>query len=244
MRVNAIPYECGGSEGAHPGSRMGCHVIDEMIRYGNPSIPVHSMHKLRLDSGLSAAQMAETVAASSQRLGKSVWIGGDHTATYGVLKGFSEPFDLYVIDAHGDSEDGPLAHDTWLHHALKDTPVDRVIMFGVRTPMTHRARVSVLRPGEYLSALTRMHEHKRKFYISIDIDGFDPTVAPGTGNPVYGGIVDIDTWMRAIGLAYKSRNCLGLDIMEYNPLLDPSRQTAHLILNMLGDIYAHSTRSV
>ncbi len=75
------------------------------------------------------------------------------------------------------------------------------------------------------------------FHLSFDLDGTDPSVAPGVGTPVPGGT----TWREShlvMEHAAASGAMLGLEMAELNPILDDGNQTAQaaveLILSALG----------
>lgn len=75
------------------------------------------------------------------------------------------------------------------------------------------------------------------FHLSFDLDGTDPSVAPGVGTPVPGGT----TWREShlvMEHAAASGAILGLEMTEINPILDDGNQTAQaavdLILSALG----------
>jgi len=75
------------------------------------------------------------------------------------------------------------------------------------------------------------------FHLSFDLDGTDPTVAPGVGTPVRGG----PTWREAhlvMEMAAESGRLLALDMTELNPILDDRNRTAEaaveLVLSALG----------
>jgi arginase len=76
-----------------------------------------------------------------------------------------------------------------------------------------------------------------KFGLSIDVDGFDPIDAPGTGTPEKGGLHFKDATSSLAGLA-KNPRFLGLEILEFNPHLDRNNVTCQLVwglVNALGE---------
>lgn len=77
-------------------------------------------------------------------------------------------------------------------------------------------------------------------YLSFDIDVFDPAFAPGTGFPEPGGLSFHEVRRILKALARRCR-IVGMDLVEVNPYLDPSRITAllaaRLILDTLGLIF-------
>ena len=81
-----------------------------------------------------------------------------------------------------------------------------------------------------------------RFYVTIDIDGFDPSIAPGTGTPSHGGFLYYEILELMDGLARRG-NIVGLDLVEVAPDYDPTGSTstlaAQLLLNIIGRVLHH-----
>lgn len=54
--------------------------------------------------------------------------------------------------------------------------------------------------------LARIPSGKR-YYVTIDIDGFDPSIAPGTGTPSHGGFLYYEVLEILQGLVKKGLRC-------------------------------------
>jgi agmatinase len=76
-------------------------------------------------------------------------------------------------------------------------------------------------------------------YLTIDIDAFDPSIAPGTGTPSHGGFQYYEILEFIAGIAKRNR-IVGVDLVEVAPDYDPSGSTqilaAQLLLNTIGRI--------
>ena len=83
-----------------------------------------------------------------------------------------------------------------------------------------------------------------RLYITIDIDAFCPSIAPGTGTPSHGGFLYYDV-LEILQGAAKAHDIVGLDLVEVAPDYDPTGSTAILaaqvLLNTLGFIFAART---
>ena len=83
-----------------------------------------------------------------------------------------------------------------------------------------------------------------RYYVTIDIDGFDPSVAPGTGTPSHGGFFYYEILEFLDGLT-KRGNIIGVDLVEVAPDYDHSGSTttlaAQILLNLIGRIH-HNRR--
>jgi arginase len=64
-------------------------------------------------------------------------------------------------------------------------------------------------------------------HVSFDLDVCDPSIAPGVGTPVKGGLDYREAHM-AMEMVADSRRLVGLDLVEVNPILDAQNQTAIL----------------
>ena len=79
-----------------------------------------------------------------------------------------------------------------------------------------------------------------KLYITIDIDGFDPSIAPGTGTPSHGGFLYYEV-LELLQEAVQRHEVVGLDLVEVAPDYDPTGSTgilaAQVLLNTLGFLF-------
>ena len=73
-------------------------------------------------------------------------------------------------------------------------------------------------------------------YISVDVDGFDPAYAPGTGTPEVGGLEAREGLALLRGLG--GLNVVGADVVEVAPEYDPSTNTAQLAAQILFEEFA------
>ncbi len=78
------------------------------------------------------------------------------------------------------------------------------------------------------------------YYLTIDIDGFDPSIAPGTGTPSHGGFTYCEVLEILQGLIEKG-DMVGIDLVEVAPDYDRTGSTAflaaQLLLNVLGFVF-------
>jgi agmatinase len=73
-------------------------------------------------------------------------------------------------------------------------------------------------------------------YISFDVDGLDPTYAPGTGTPEAGGLTPREAQAMLHGL--KGVDIIGGDVVEIAPQYDPTSNTAMVGAQMLFEIFS------
>ena len=73
-------------------------------------------------------------------------------------------------------------------------------------------------------------------HVSFDVDVCDPTIAPGVGTPVKGGLDYREAHM-VMELIADSQRLIGLDIVEVNPILDSQNQTAILAVELVASAF-------
>jgi arginase len=85
---------------------------------------------------------------------------------------------------------------------------------------------------ERLSGFKRLH-------ISLDMDALDPTIAPGVGTPVNGGIRYREAHLLMEILA-ESRKVHSMDIVEINPILDDRNTTAQVAVGLAASLFGET----
>jgi len=160
-------------------------------------------------------------------------LGGDHFATYPVLRAYAQrfgPISLVHFDAHSDTwaDDGPrVDHGTMFWHAVKAGIVDdsRSAQIGLRTTNDDTLGFTVLdaravhkQEPEAIARQVKDVVGENKVYLTFDIDCLDPSVAPGTGTPVCGGLTSHQALEIIRGL--RGINVVGMDLMEVAPAYD------------------------
>ena len=185
-------------------------------------------------------------------------IGGDHAITIPCVKAMDSYDDLCVIqfDAHLDWAYAPggqkYCHNSPMRRSAEMDHVTKMAQIGIRGLGSSRrsdfddARAfgSVLVSAKEANRLTpeelvsRIPEAKN-YYVSIDIDGLDGSIVPGTGTPAPGGLL-FDTVNDALYEICKRGNVVGFDLVEVAPVLDASgftdRVAAMLMINFMGYI--------
>jgi agmatinase len=170
----------------------------------------------------------------------SIVLGGDHYITFPILKAYAEtfgPLSLIHIDAHSDTwaddDFSRIDHGTMFYKAVKSGIVDPAtsVQIGIRTHNPDTLGVPIIDAREVhekgasaAAAKARAIVGDRPVYLTFDIDGLDPGVAPGTGTPVWGGLSSAQAAILLRDLA--GINLVGGDIVEVSPPFDPGGATA------------------
>ena len=184
-------------------------------------------------------------------------VGGDHSVTYPILKalGKERPVGLVHLDAHCDTmgayDGSNFHHGGPFRLAVLDGVLDpeRTIQIGIRGSsnmfweFSHASGMRVVYMEEWLergwaevAALAREVVGTGPVYVSIDVDGFDPAYAPGTGTPEVGGLTprEVQALLRSLG----GLDIVGADVVEVAPQYDPTTNTAQLAAQMLFEEFA------
>ncbi|MEM6849202.1 MAG: agmatinase [Pseudomonadota bacterium] len=189
-----------------------------------------------------------------------VTIGGDHSITIPCVRAFDGhgPIHVVQLDAHLDFVDERqgvrFGHGNVMRRAAECDHVTGLSQFGIRN-VSSTARegyeaaramgsdilsVRQIRALGTEAVLARIPEGAR-YYLTIDIDGFDPSIAPGTGTPSHGGFLYYEALELLAGLA-KRGTIVGLDLVEVAPDYDRTGTTAilaaQILLNVIGRIMA------
>lgn len=198
--------------------KVGIHTLPEFVARPTPEAMMsdlydHSKKLLKLDKFICM-------------------LGGEHSVSAPIIKAHNEKFeDLSVlqIDAHADLRDEydgtPHSHASIMARVVKDLRIPSV-QVGIRSISGDEARS--LREGlptkifwardivgrtdwidEAIDSLTS------NVYLTIDIDGLDPSIVPTTGTPEPGGLGWYETLTLIRKLAEKKR-VVGMDLVEYS----------------------------
>jgi agmatinase len=187
-------------------------------------------------------------------------VGGDHSITYPILKalGRDAPVGLVHIDAHCDTmgayDGSKFHHGGPFRLAVLDGALDpeRTIQIGIRGSsnmfweFSHASGMTVIymedfmRMGlEAVAARAREVVGGGPVYISVDVDGFDPAYAPGTGTPEAGGLTAREGL--ALLRSLRGLNIIGADVVEVAPQYDPTTNTSQLAAQLLFEEFALMT---
>ncbi|MCR9260630.1 MAG: agmatinase [Pseudomonadaceae bacterium] len=190
---------------------------------------------------------------------KPLSIGGDHTITLPILRALHKqhgPMAVVHVDAHSDTNDSMFGeretHGTVFRRALEEGLIEpnKMTQIGLRATgyaaedfdWARQQGVEVVQAEAcwYRSLTPLMEEVRERIgpttptYLSFDIDGLDPAVAPGTGTPEPGGLSGsqgLEIIRGTFGL-----NLIGADLVEVSPPYDTSGNTSLLAANLLFEM--------
>lgn len=195
-----------------------------------------------------AGDMPRETEAAAARLYEAglrvIALGGDHAISFPLLKAAARRHHGLTIlhfDAHPDLyedfEGNRFSHASPFARIMEAGLAKRLVQVGIRTINGHQ-REQARRFG--VEVFT-MREWRRVFdlrfdsplYISFDIDGLDPAFAPGVSHCEPGGL----STREALDLIQSLRaDVIGADIVEFNPLQDPTGMTARVAVKLFKEI--------
>jgi len=90
-----------------------------------------------------------------------------------------------------------------------------------------------------VDAVAKRIPARARVYVTLDIDGFCPSIAPGTGTPSHGGFLYYEV-LELLQRVAQTHDIVGIDLVEVAPAYDPTEATsilaAQVLLNFLGFI--------
>jgi arginase len=175
---------------------------------------------------------------------RPISLGGDHSITYPLLRAFRARhprLSILHIDAHADLYD-EFEGDRYSHacpfaRIMEEALADHLVQVGIRTLTAHqrsqadRFDVEVIDMRSWAAgARPRL---SGPVYLSLDLDALDPAFAPGVSHWEPGGLTvrEVITLIQGLG-----GTLVGADVVEYNPVRDPSGITAMVAAKLVKEI--------
>lgn len=210
------------------------------------------------DTGKSHANIELAVRKALAAKALPVVLGGDHSVNIPAINAFEgeEPFHLIQIDAHLDFVDERHGvrngHGNCMRRAAEKDYVTGLTQIGIRN-VSSTAKEGYDSAREMGADILSVRQFRklgvdgvaariprgRRYYVTIDIDGFCPSIAPGTGTPSHGGFLYYEV-LELLQQITKQGEVIGIDLVEVSPDHDPAGVTsflaAQLLMNFLGFI--------
>jgi len=187
-------------------------------------------------------------------------LGGDDSVPAIALSAYENfgPVNVLQIDAHIDYQDevnGNREGYSSPMRRIREMPwVDRIVQVGARGTGSARPEdvEDALAAGNIFVTADRVHEEgiesvtrhidaSAPWFITVDIDGLDPSEAPGTSAPLPGGLTYHQVRRIFAHTVSKSRPA-GVDFVEHFPSLDVRDATSLVIARLIINLIGHSVR--
>ena len=188
-----------------------------------------------------------------------VVIGGDHSVNIPCIRAYEShaPFHILQIDAHLDFVDERHGvrhgHGNPMRRAAEQAHVSGLTQVGIRN-VSSTAKEGYDDARTMGSDILSVRQARRlgpegvaaripddaPVYVTLDIDAFCPSIAPGTGTPSHGGFLYYEV-LELLQSVARRHNVVGFDLVEVAPDYDPTGSTAilaaQITLNFLGFIF-------
>ena len=188
-----------------------------------------------------------------------VVLGGDHSVNIPCVNAFSNsgPIHILQIDAHLDFVDErhgvKYGHGNPMRRAAEKNYVTGLTQVGIRnvsstskegyedakamnSDILSVRQIRKIGPKNLVGRIPK----DTNVYVTIDIDAFCPSIAPGTGTPSHGGFLYYEV-LEILQHLSKQNKVVGIDLVEVAPDYDHSGSTtilaAQILLNFLGYIF-------
>lgn len=253
-----VSYGGGTKDGPHAiiDASRNMELFDEEIGGETAQIGIHTLPAIDADREVN--EMMQALYDETKRLMKLnkfiCMLGGEHSISSPVIKAHYEAYpklSVLQIDAHADLRDEydgtPYSHASIMRRVVEFCPAVQV---GIRSLSADEARAIPSLPTKVFyakdivgrtdwidEAVANLTED---VYLTIDVDGFDPSLIPTTGTPEPGGLGWYEV-VRLIKKAAEKRRIVGMDVTELSTQPgnnSPSFLTAKLIYKTLGYIFS------
>lgn len=241
--------------------RFGSRKAPHSIRIASDSIETYSPYQdkdlnavaffdagnLKLASRKNTEKMMKAVSGFTDKICKHNKIpfalGGEHLISYPVIKSLKTKYDNMTViqfDAHTDLREDyegvKFSHATVMKRVFELGGID-IIQTGIRSGTKEEYEFMKKNHTfyEFFKKDLILEKIKGKnVYLTIDIDVFDPSVIPGTGNPEPGGI----TFLQFMDFIkhLKETTVIGIDVVELNPLIDPTQVSSIIIAEIVREL--------
>ena len=188
-----------------------------------------------------------------------VTIGGDHSINIPCIDAFEGRGDIHIlqIDAHLDFVDERHGvrngHGNPMRRAAEKLYVTGLTQVGIRnvSSTAKEGYEDARKMGSDIISVRQMRDlgaqgvidripAKARVYVTLDIDGFCPSIAPGTGTPSHGGFLYYEV-LEMLQAVAKRHEIVGIDLVEVAPDYDHTGGTAilaaQILLNFLGFVF-------
>ncbi len=235
---NAVSYGTGTGNGPLHilNASVQLEMMDEETFINWGEVGIHTLPPLfpSRNPEQAVSEMKQAARAVLERHQFLLSLGGDHAISIGPIMAAAEIFpDLAVlqVDAHLDLRDtwngSRYNHACVMRRVVEDMALS-VVQVGIRSFSSEEAdfirhrgfsplfahQIAQNDPSWIQQVVERLPEH---VYMTIDLDGLDPSVLPGTGTPEPGGLLyrQLVGLIQAVG---RSRKVVAADINELSKI--------------------------
>ncbi|SFQ27042.1 agmatinase [Roseivivax halotolerans] len=240
----------------------GAYDHEDDVTYLGPDVQIVDMGDadiIHTDTTQSHANIEAGVRAALGAAALPVVIGGDHSVNIPIIRAFDDQGDIHIlqIDAHLDFVDERHGvrhgHGNPMRRAAERPFISGLTQVGIRNVSSTaregygdaRAMGADILSVRQCRAIGPRATAARippgaRVYITLDIDAFCPSIAPGTGTPSHGGFLYYEV-LELLQEVARHHEVVGFDLVEVAPAYDPAGVTsilaAQILMNALGFIF-------
>lgn len=209
----------------------------------------------QLETEITFGRITEAAERSREVARLPIFVGGDHSVSYPLLRAYPDVEDLHVVqlDAHLDFSDSRnqtrLANSSPFRRAVEDLPnLKQITVVGLRGVRADAEAFGAARArGHTLISARQVREEPasvmgalptgKRVYLSVDVDALDPSELPGTSSPepeglTYGQLRDL------VAATVLGNEVVGIDLTELAPNLDPTGRSELMAARLLAETLA------
>jgi len=230
-------------------------LYDEELQGETAQIGIHTLPAIDTDRGVDI--MIPELEREAYRLlntGKFVcMLGGEHSISPPVVRAYAKKYpnlSVLQIDAHADLRESyegtQYSHASAMRRILEVCPAVQV---GIRSLSIEEARAIPSLPTKIFWAKDIVGQTgwidravdslTDDVYLTVDVDGLDPSLVPSTGTPEPGGLLWYET-LTLIRTLSEKKNVVGMDLVELSGGPGSSNSSflaAKLIYKTLGYLF-------
>ena len=247
-------YKTGTKEG--PGAIINAsknmELYDEELSFSPFEVGIHTLHELEPDishPSKTIEHVADVVLPYVKNNKFAILLGGEHSLSYGMVKAYREKYpklSVLQIDAHADLRESYQGSE-WSHACAmrKVSELCPVVQIGIRSISEEEAeyikeKKSKVFYAKDLSGTAWIKDVVELLsddvYLTVDMDGLDPSLMPAVGTPEPGGL----NWYQILELLKAlcgKKNVVGADFVELSPIpgfVAPDFLVGKLVYKLIG----------
>lgn len=220
-----------------PGTRFGPKIIREATNFIEPFDiktgknlleivkikDIGDLEPVRGNSKETLERVREQIDKILKKNKFPLMLGGEHAISLGAVKALDKDTKIIVFDAHYDLKDvwegSSFTHNTWLRRACEILGSENVCIIGIRTgdefEHEYAKKEKILVNPDEKDLIDFIKD--QKVYLSVDMDVFDPSVAPGVGTPEPNGM-NYKEFVGQLNKISDNSKIIGMDVVEVRPL--------------------------
>ncbi|MGQ4911316.1 MAG: arginase family protein [Candidatus Thorarchaeota archaeon] len=200
----------------------------------------------------AAVDIAEAAALLAKSESSLLFLGGDHFITYPLMRGLSRgrpgTYGLVYLDAHADYYEDmggyQFSHASTVRRIVEENLVklEHVAAFDIRSAVPDQrtsfqggSDAEPVSVRSFKDTVKSLADSVDMLYVSLDLDVFDPALVPGVAHPESGGPSFADV-VSCLDAAFETGKVRYADIVEFNPLLDPTATTSITARDILKEM--------